>query len=76
MGRSTKQGDRQPAGALPNADTTAGRLAAGAVGPVEQAIVEEATANQAGGYRMVTAFVRRRPGRPVNRASGCCGSAT
>jgi putative transposase len=35
--------------------------------PVERAIVEEATANQTDGYRMVTAFVRRRLGRPVNR---------
>jgi putative transposase len=35
--------------------------------PVEQAIVEEALANQSDGYRMVTAFVRRRLGRPVNR---------
>ena len=34
---------------------------------VEQAIVDEATANQTDGYRMVTAFVRRRLGRPVNR---------
>ena len=35
--------------------------------PVERVIVEEATANQTDGYRMVTAFVRRRLGRPVNR---------
>ena len=35
--------------------------------PVEQAIVDEALANQTDGYRMVTAFVRRRLGRPVNR---------
>ncbi len=35
--------------------------------PVEQAIVEEATANQTDGYRMVCAFVRRRLGVPVNR---------
>ena len=35
--------------------------------PVEAAIVEEAVANQTDGYRMVTAFVRRRLGRPVNR---------
>ena len=35
--------------------------------PVEQAIVEEATANQTDGYRMVTAFVRRRLGIAVNR---------
>lgn len=35
--------------------------------PVERAIVEEALANQTDGYRMVTAFVRRRLGRPVNR---------
>ena len=35
--------------------------------PVEQAIVEEAIANQTDGYRMVTAFVRRRLGLPVNR---------
>ena len=34
--------------------------------PVEQAIVAEATANQTDGYRMVTAFVRRKLGRPVN----------
>jgi putative transposase len=35
--------------------------------PVEAAIVEEAIANQTDGYRMVTAFVRRRLGVPVNR---------
>jgi putative transposase len=35
--------------------------------PVEAAIVEEALVNQTDGYRMVTAFVRRRLGRPVNR---------
>ena len=35
--------------------------------PVEQAIVEVAEANQTDGYRMVTAFVRRRLGRAVNR---------
>jgi putative transposase len=34
---------------------------------VEAAIVEEATANQTDGYRMVTAFVSRLLGRPVNR---------
>src|SRR5207249_6338202 len=34
---------------------------------VEAAIVAEAMANQTDGYRMVTAFVRRRLGRPVNR---------
>jgi putative transposase len=34
---------------------------------VEQAIVEVALANQTDGYRMVTAFVRRKLGRPVNR---------
>jgi len=34
---------------------------------VEQAIVEEATANQSDGYRMITAFVRQRLGVPVNR---------
>jgi putative transposase len=34
---------------------------------VEQAIVEEALANQTDGYRMITAFVRRKLGRPVNR---------
>lgn len=34
---------------------------------VEAAIVAEALANQTGGYRMVTAFVRRRLGIPVNR---------
>ena len=33
---------------------------------VEQAIVEAAMANQTDGYRMVTAFVRRRLGVPVN----------
>ena len=33
---------------------------------VEAAIVAEATANQTDGYRMVTAFVRRRLGVPVN----------
>jgi putative transposase len=35
--------------------------------PVERAIVEIAEANQTDGYRMVTAFVARRLGRPVNR---------
>jgi len=35
--------------------------------PVEQAIVEVAEANQTDGYRMVTAFVRRRLGVAVNR---------
>ncbi len=35
--------------------------------PVEQAIVAEALANQTDGYRMVTAFVRRRLGVAVNR---------
>ncbi len=35
--------------------------------PVEAAIVEVARDNQTDGYRMVTAFVRRRLGRPVNR---------
>src|SRR3954447_18629646 len=35
--------------------------------PVEAAIVEEALANQTDGYRMVTAFVRRRLGLPINR---------
>jgi putative transposase len=34
---------------------------------VEQAIVEESLANQSDGYRMVTAFVRRKLGVPVNR---------
>ena len=34
---------------------------------VEQAIVEVAEANQTDGYRMVTAFVRRRLGVAVNR---------
>jgi putative transposase len=34
---------------------------------VEAAIVEIAQANQTDGYRMVTAFVRRKLGRPVNR---------
>jgi putative transposase len=38
-----------------------------AADPVEQAIVAEALANQADGYRMITAFVRRKLGRPVNR---------
>jgi putative transposase len=38
-----------------------------ASGPVEQAIVEEALANQTDGYRMITAFASRRLGRPVNR---------
>jgi putative transposase len=37
------------------------------VDPVEAAIVAEAMANQTDGYRMVTAFVRRKLGRPVNR---------
>jgi putative transposase len=37
------------------------------VGEVEQAIVEEALANQTDGYRMVTAFVRQRLGVAVNR---------
>ncbi|HZD69511.1 MAG TPA: IS3 family transposase [Actinomycetes bacterium] len=35
--------------------------------PVERAIVAEAMANQTDGYRMVTAFVRRRLGLAVNR---------
>ena len=35
--------------------------------PIEAAIVEVARDNQTDGYRMVTAFVRRRLGRPVNR---------
>jgi putative transposase len=35
--------------------------------PVEQAIIEEALANQADGYRMICAFVRRRLGVAVNR---------
>jgi len=35
--------------------------------PVEQAIVEVAQANQTDGYRMVTAFVRRKLGVAVNR---------
>ena len=35
--------------------------------PVEQVIVEVARDNQTDGYRMVTAFVRRRLGRPVHR---------
>jgi putative transposase len=35
--------------------------------PVEAAIVEVAGDNQSDGYRMVTAFVRRKLGRPVNR---------
>jgi len=35
--------------------------------PVEKAIVEEATANQTDGYRMVCAFVRQRLGIAVNR---------
>jgi putative transposase len=35
--------------------------------PVEQAIVDEATANQTDGYRMITAFVRRKLGVAVNR---------
>jgi putative transposase len=35
--------------------------------PVEQAIVDEATANQTDGYRMICAFVRRKLGQPVNR---------
>jgi putative transposase len=35
--------------------------------PVEQAIVAEALANQTDGYRMITAFVRRRLGIAVNR---------
>jgi putative transposase len=35
--------------------------------PVETAIVEIARDNQTDGYRMVTALVRRRLGRPVNR---------
>ena len=35
--------------------------------PVEQAIVEIARDNQTDGYRMVTAFVRRKLGQPVNR---------
>jgi putative transposase len=37
------------------------------VDAVEQAIVAEALANQTDGYRMITAFVCRKLGRPVNR---------
>lgn len=37
------------------------------VDEVERAIVEEALANQTDGYRMITAFVRRRLGVAVNR---------
>jgi HTH-like domain len=37
------------------------------VDAVERAIVEEALANQTDGYRMITAFVQRKLGRPVNR---------
>ena len=37
------------------------------VGEIEEAIVEVAAANQTDGYRMVTAFVRRKLGQPVNR---------
>src|SRR5262249_21187621 len=37
------------------------------VDEVEEAIVEEALRNQTDGYRMITAFVRRRLGRAVNR---------
>jgi putative transposase len=37
------------------------------VDPIEQAIVELAQANQTDGYRMVTAFVRRKLGVAVNR---------
>jgi putative transposase len=37
------------------------------VDAVEATIVEEAVANQTDGYRMITAFVSRRLGRPVNR---------
>jgi putative transposase len=40
---------------------------AAALDEVEQAIVEVAEANQTDGYRMVTAFVRRKLGRAVNR---------
>src|SRR5262249_41784238 len=36
-------------------------------GPVEAAIAEEALANQTDGYRMITAFVRRKLGVAVNR---------
>jgi hypothetical protein len=39
--------------------------------PVEQAIIAEALANRADGYRMVCAFVRRRLG-----GRGSCGSST
>ena len=35
--------------------------------PVEQAIIDEALANQTDGYRMICAFVRRRLGIAVNR---------
>jgi hypothetical protein len=37
------------------------------VDPVEHAVVEVAEQNQTDGYRMVTAFVRRRLGVGVNR---------
>ena len=35
--------------------------------PIEAAIVDEAMANQTDGYRMITAFVARKLGIPVNR---------
>ena len=36
-------------------------------GPIERVIVEEALAHPTDGYRMVCAWARRRPERPVNR---------
>ena len=41
--------------------------AAAPIDEVEAAIVAEALANPTDGYRLVTAWVRRRLGRPVNR---------
>ena len=58
----------QPAGALPDADAADSRRSGGrSADPVEQAIVDEALANQTDGYRMVCAFVRRQLGVAVNR---------
>ncbi len=41
------------------------------VDAVERAVVEEALAHPTDGYRMVTAWARRRLGRHVNRKKAC-----
>jgi putative transposase len=58
---------RQALYRLPTRRPAAAGPAAAARDDVERAIVEVAEANQTDGYRMVTAFVRRRLGVAVNR---------